>query len=276
MMPVRLNHCLPVLLLLVSVRSAMAIEPLRGPEVGQDWRRNPDENDDQETPGKSRERYLKADIPIPMALGPGMPFLTMRYRDHVNTDQLPTFVSDQKIGVGMLHHAAEGDPAWRAEVSRVGSFSSQPATWSRCLFNLAKTYPSLKLEAADELASWIGVNAVSDDRGKTLWFPEFAWIRAAHDGTVIDFAAPGRFFIGLRGTVFGVFAGAEQQLLRWTDSHKSNQTTRWILRRESALKIQWFIRDEYTLTARIAREMNKTSNLDETSAGISMQWIPNP
>ena len=184
-------------------------------------------------------------------------------------------MSNQKFGLGFLHHAAEGDPEWRLEMARVGSAASKPALWGRMLLNIGKAYPWLKLDHSDELTSWIGFNAVGDDRRKTLWFPEFAWIRVARDGTVIDLAAPGRFFLGFRGTVFGVFAGAEQQLIRWTNAHKSDQPTRWLLRRESILKIEWYLRDEYKLTARLARELGQTSDVAATAAGLSLMWIPN-
>jgi hypothetical protein len=261
--------------LVLAPLTARAIEPLRGPEIGQDWRRNPDPNDDEELYGKSIERRADADIPVPMAIGASMPFLTVRYRDHVRPHLDPAFVSDQKFGLGLLHHAAEGDPEWRLDVARVGSMASQPAVWGRALFNIGKSFPWLKLDHSDELTSWIGLNAVADDRRKTLWFPEMAWIRVARDGTVIDLAAPGRFFLGLRGTVFGVFAGAEQQLLRWTNAHKSAQSTRWLLRRESVLKIEWYLRDEYKLTMRLARELSQTSDTAATAAGVSLMWIPN-
>jgi hypothetical protein len=252
-----------------------AIEPLRGPEVGQDWRRNPDADDEREPYGKSIERTLSADVPIPVAIGASMPFVTLRYRDHVRAHLEPTFVSDQKYGLGLLHHADEGDPAWRIEAIRVGSAASTPGLWGRVILNLGKAYPWLKLDHTDDLTAWIGINAVGDDRRKALWFPEFAWIRVARDGTVIDLAAPGRFFLGLRGSVFGILAGAEQQLIRWTDSHKNPAMTTWFLRRESVLKMEWYLRDEFKLTLRLARELNQTSAVAATSAGVFLMWVPN-
>jgi hypothetical protein len=165
--------------------------------------------------------------------------------------------------------------------------------WTRFIFNLAKRIPALKLRPSDQTLSWIGINAISGNEQNTLWIPEIAWSRTGPDGLTVDLLAPQRLFIGYRGPVFGVLAGAEQMLRNWSpkDSSANWPSKKHIkIERQAKLKALYSLRDpsdtEFLISASIFkhltdsdRDSSAASAAHDTSAvgaEISLQWIPSP
>ena len=275
-----------------------AVEPLKGPEVGiallQQTTQSAQVNSNLTKTNHSyaRQRRLDVDIPIPVALWIAMPFANLHYLDRAGDADF-NFQSDQRYGVGLLHHAAEGDPAWRFEINRTGALYESPGAWTRFIFNLAKRIPALKLRPSDQTLSWIGINAISANQQNTLWIPEIAWSRTGPDGLTIDLLAPQRLFIGYRGPVLGVLAGAEQMLRNWSPKESSAYSLpkkHIKIERQAKLKALYSLRDpsdtEFLISASIFKYLTD-SDIDNSAnsvthstsalgAEISVQWIPNP
>ena len=155
--------------------AAFSVEALHGPEFGETlWMMHSEQTPNDTV--KHTERFANIDAPIPVPIPGGMPFATLRYRDNIGTGQR-SFAADQRVGLGFLHHPAEGDPAWRAEVSRSGLWSVKGALWGRVIVNLLKPYPWLKLRPSDSMSSWFGIHGIATSKKNIRWIPEFAWIR---------------------------------------------------------------------------------------------------
>jgi hypothetical protein len=253
---------------------AYGVEPLQGPVVGYKTVKTVYATPNATRETETRERFANLDIPIPVALGSTMPFALIRHLDSISAEVPHDYKSDDRVGLGLLHHAAEGEPEFRAEISRVGRTRYTAYTWSRALMNTGKFLPWLRLDSSDDLRSWLGLNYLSKWESSGLLIPEFAWQRNARDGTVIDLIAPRHLIIGLKGSVFGVFAGARQNLIRWSDQPVSAKGRAWILQRESLLKCDWYITDEFILNAELTRDLEKSSDTHASGMGIALQWIP--
>lgn len=281
-----------IILCLCSTR-LLASEPLRGPELGWTSWRNTSEvtpatgaNVSQRIERLERERRLVVDAPIPVALWMTMPFLTIRYEDQMAAD---IFRADQRIGVGLLHHAAEGEPAWRIDLSRIGTWNHKPGIHARTLFNLVKAAPALRLRPSDTTYSWVGINVLKlPASGKTLFIPELAWSRLGTDGLAIDIMIPQHIYLGYRGRVFGVMTGVQQYYRLWqlTDDRGGDDGAF-----ESRAKISFLYTlstessGSYLLTSSLLQDMesklittsNETTTIKHQRRGaeISIQWIPN-
>ena len=253
---------------------AYGVEPLQGPVVGYKTVKTVSATPNSTKETEASERFANLDIPIPIALGSTMPFALIRHRDLTQTNAPRHYTSDERVGLGLLHHAAEGEPAFRVEISRIGRAQNEAYTWSRALVNTGKFIPWLRLDSGDDLTSWIGANYLSKWESAGLWIPEFAWQRSARDGTVIDLVAPRHLILGLRGSVFGVLAGARQSLIRWSDQTANARGRAWILRRESLLRCEWYVTSEFILNAELTRDLEKNPDTHASGMGIALQWIP--
>ena len=270
-----------------------AAEALRGPQVGwATWRMDHSQQEDQ-SPDQTRrnsspeqQRHLYLDIPIPVALWLAMPFATVRYEDQLVSGN---FRSDPRYGIGLLHHAAEGDPAWRLDLTRIGPWNKQPSINARYLFNLVKTMPALRLRPSDTTYSWLGVNVLKlPVSGRTLLIPEIAWSRIGTDGLAIDILAPQHIYLGYRGRVFGVMAGV-QQLYRLWQFNDRRTTDDGVFETRAKLSTFFAFATEfsgsYLVTTSVLEEINSrpanTSNhpdlpnRHQRGLELSVQWIPN-
>jgi hypothetical protein len=233
-----------------------------------------------------RERRLVVDVPIPVALWMTMPFFTVRYEDQMTAD---IFQADQRFGLGLLHHAAEGEPAWRIDLNRIGTWNHKPAIHARTLFNLVKAAPALRLRPSDTTYSWVGINVLKlPESGKTLFIPELAWSRLGTDGLAIDIIVPQHIFLGYRGRVFGVMTGVQQFYRLWQLTAGGDIDDGAF---ESRAKISFLYTlstessGSYLLTSSLLQDMESkliTASKESTSikrqrrgAEISIQWIPN-
>ena len=270
-----------------------AAEPLRGPEASfMWWRENlkiaAAEASHTETDNYKAvsQRTLSVDIPVPIALWVAMPFFTIRYADRNSSTG---FVSDQRYGIGMLHHAAEGDPAWRLDFSRIGTLRGKAATRSRLILNLVKPFPRLRLRPSDTTFSWIAINALSMPGKKPLWIPEIAWSRKGSDGLIVDLLAPEHLYLGYRGDTAGVIAGVAQTLRNWRRSETPSAGD-WEFERIAKLTLTFANNSDQV--GEILVGLGALKNLDTTktpsknaSTGIvnstlgtelTLSWIPNP
>ena len=220
-----------------------------------------------------------------------MPFATIRYNDLITDAE---FVSDQRLGVGLIHHPAEGDPAWRLDAARVGTANEIPAVTGKFSINLVKLFPWLKLRPSDNVTSWAGVHYahLPDDqspgplKNKSVWIPEFAWIRDSGDGLAVDIVAPRHMYLGIRGHFAAVMAGADQDIRRWAASDAASRArlspkeninhpvSSWRMERDWRLKFLVFPSDDLRISASIARDMDPDYNRAGTE--LSIMWIPNP
>ena len=281
-----------IILCLFSTRLS-ASEPLRGPELGwTSWRNISEDtastgaNASQTSELMERERRLVVDVPIPVALWMTMPFFTVRYEDQMTAD---IFQADQRFGLGLLHHAAEGEPAWRIDLNRIGTWNHKPAIHARTLFNLVKAAPALRLRPSDTTYSWVGINVLKlPESGKTLFIPELAWSRLGTDGLAIDIIVPQHIFLGYRGRVFGVMTGVQQFYRLWQLTAGGDIDDGAF---ESRAKISFLYTlstessGSYLLTSSLLQDMESkliTASKESTSikrqrrgAEISIQWIPN-
>ncbi len=281
-----------IILCLFSTRLS-ASEPLRGPELGwTSWRNISEDtpstgaNASQRSERIERERRLIVDVPIPVALWMTMPFLTVRYEDHMAVD---FFRADQRFGIGLLHHAAEGEPAWRIDLNRIGTWNHKPAIHARTLFNLVKAAPALRLRPSDTTYSWVGINVLKlPESGKTLFIPELAWSRLGNDGLAIDIMVPQHIYLGYRRRVFGVMTGVQQFYRLWqlTDGKGSDDG---VFQSRAKISFLYTLSTEssgsYLLTSSLLQDMESkliTTSNEATSikrqrrgAEISIQWIPN-
>lgn len=262
-----------------------ASEPLRGPESGLRWwlqksskalpKDSPvaDFTNDSQPQIMKRDRFLDADIPIPMPLWVGMPFATLRIKDRIESTS-SRYLSDHKIGIGLLHHAAEGDPSWRIELTRQGPINKRPSVLTRAITSLIKPFPWLRIRASDNIQSWVGVNYVSRQMAKELFIPEFAWIREGQDGFLIDLIAPKHLFLGLRSSRFGMAVGLEQDWEHWSANHQSTEKETWDLRRRTKLKLAVYPSHQVELNTSISRDIAGQQDQQELGVEVALKWSP--
>ena len=261
-------------LCLLASTKALSVEVLQGPVLGETiWTTNSEQSPKDSVVVK--EHFANIDVPIPLALPMGMPFATIRYRD---TTGFPNhrFTADQRVGLGLLHHSAEGDPAWRVDVSRSGLWAVQGTLWARAIVNLAKPYPWLKLRPSDSVYSWFGLHSISAVHKKTRWIPEFAWIRKDNSGLLLDFVAPEHLFLGYQGPVFGLVLGPEQNLHHWTTTGTTEKNDSWTIHQQLRAKASFRPFPSLICSASALREISQTLDIPATGAEVSIQWIPNP
>jgi len=282
-------------IIIIGITSAAleAAEPLRGPEVTYAvWQQNsePELTANQsgltsKNKSLTRQRTLNLDIPIPVAFWIAMPFMTVRYLDRTNAQ---VFASEQKYGVGLLHHAAEGDPAWRLDVERVGAIQATPAHHTRFIVNLVKYLPSLRLRPSDTTFSWSGLNVFWKAGHKALIIPEVGWTRRGPDGLYVDLIVPKHAFLGFRGSILEITAGVEQALRHIKPLAKETSDA-WVIERQARLILgaKYVTADCGELIfgfstikglAHLAKlEGHQTGSGKDYPLGfeVSMQWVPN-
>jgi hypothetical protein len=184
------------------------------------------------------------------------------------------FAQDERFGIGFLHHAAEGDPAWRAEFSRLGKLNGQPALNTRLIANLIKPFPGLKLRPSDQVLSWIGMNYLHREYDHSpLIIPEFSWYRQGSEGLVIDINAPRHIYIGLSGGIFAATVGLEQAWLHWQGP---SQQSSWVLRRTSRANIALTPISDWTLTMGVIHDLKSEQLKDHLGFELSLRWAPGP
>jgi hypothetical protein len=204
-----------------------------------------------------------------------MPFATIRYRD-LDSSAAPRYQADQLVGLGLMHHSTEGDPAWRLDVARGGTWSTSPSLWTRAIFNIAKPFGWIKPRPSDTVFSWFGVNTIHKNATKTLIIPELAWTREGADGLAVDLVAPRHLHIGLRKSRFGVMAGIEQSLTSYSTSSGEEQTAGWTLRRLTRIKCLAALSNEFLATVSALKPWGAGSDSKAVGAEVSLQWNPNP
>ena len=261
-------------LLLTQSTPAYSVEPLSGPEIGQSWWTGSSDSasTDKTT---SHERHANIDIPIPTAIGVTMPFATFRYIDR-DSSKSPRYDADQQVGIGLMHHSAEGDPAWRFDAARGGVWAAAPSLWTRAIVNLAKPFSWIKPRPSDTVFSWLGVNILQKRGNKNLIIPEFAWIREGADGLAVDLIAPRHFLIGFRNSRFGLMAGAEQSLISYSTSAGEEQTADWTIRRLTRIKFLAALSDEFFASISALKPYGQGSDHKAVGAEVSLRWNPNP
>jgi hypothetical protein len=282
-------------IIIIGITSAAleAAEPLRGPEVTYAvWQQNsePELTGHQsgltlKNKSLTRQRTLNLDIPIPVALWIAMPFMTVRYLDRTNAQ---VFASEQKYGVGLLHHAAEGEPAWRLDLERVGAIQAKPAHHTRFIVNLVKFLPSLRLRPSDTTFSWTGLNVFWKAGHKALVIPEVGWTRRGPDGLYVDLIVPKHAFIGFRGSILEITTGVEQELRHIKPVAKETSDS-WFIERQARLTLgAKYVTADYSELifgfstikglAHLAKlEGQQTRSGQDYPLGfeVSMQWVPN-
>ncbi len=248
---------------------ATAAEPLAGPIVGSRWWKIPREagnpNDVQ-----TQERLIEADIPVPIKAGIAMPFLTLRYRER-RAPKSANLSQDQRFGVGFLHHAAEGDPAWRADFIRFGRTDLSPSFNSRLIANLIKPFPWMKLRPSDNILSWVGINYLTRSHSRPLIIPELSWYRQGAEGLIIDINAPRHFHVGLNAGLFTFKVGAEQEWLHWQNENTEDS---WILRRLSRVSLAFTPTPNWMLTSGVLHDLKSENIRENIGIEISLRWIP--
>lgn len=148
----------------------------------------------------SQRATWNAEAPIPVAARFAMPFVhlyesgTTKYFD----DSQVTFLRDQRIFVGLLHHADEGAPLWKWEIGRWGEFGNRGYMLQRASFNIEKIMPFLRPFNSDKLDSWIGVSTISGQGGVTYALPQLGWSWASSGGWIIDMGPPEYMRVGLK------------------------------------------------------------------------------
>lgn len=249
-----------------------AAEPLRGPELKfQGWTEKDNENSD--APRWARERSFNADIPIPVPLWIAMPYATLRLSDRETAGD-PHYLSDHKLGLGLLHHAAEGDPAWRLDIIRGGPPNSRPSLRSRFIASLIKPFPWLRIRPSDNVVSWLGLNYLTRPSATSLVIPELAWYRKGSEGFVIDLLAPKHFFMGVSGQMFGIHAGVEQDWSHWEPQGTSNMEAQWTLQRLARLKMTVSAVTEWILSTSLLYSLDLPSSHKKWGGELAIQWNP--
>ena len=273
------------IILFLQPGTTAASEPLRGPEVGgQLWRAVSSSSDSSSTNGSEsnslskkqlvKNRFFNADIPLPVPLWIAMPFSTIRLRDR-SVETTPAYFSDNKIGLGLLHHAAEGDPAWRLDVARGGPINATPSVRTRLIASLIKPFPWLRIRPSDNVYSWVGLNYVSRPDERALLIPEFAWYREGYEGLVIDLVAPKHLFFGFRNAKLGFLIGMEQDWVNWRTNDSSEKSS-WTIQRLARAKLILAPDSEYVFSGSLLHDMAFTNDVDNMGVEIALQWVPNP
>lgn len=135
---------------------------------------------------------IDAQIPIPQKLFFAMPYLDLSGW-HMSTREqegssTPDSFQQGRLGIGLLHHADEGAPAWKigisygagsAKINDQAQSSSRQNRYGdlRLDLNLEKWIPSLRPQLTDRVFAWIGFKVVSSldrDMGP-LMLPELGW-----------------------------------------------------------------------------------------------------
>lgn len=268
-------------------------EPLKGPEFAhttwlQKSKGTENSTDSVKNEKKSitiRHRRLTSDVPIPLALWVAMPFVSLNHEEFFAEGR---YLVDQRTGVGLLHHAAEGDPAWRVEFYRLGTWTTKPVTRSRALFNLVKYFPAFRLRPSDTTFSWLGLNSLTLSDGKTIFIPELAWTRDGPDGLSVDLNLPQHFFLGYKGPIFGMILGVEQQPRILQETIGRNTLDCYISRRarfKLILNIQTENSGVFSLGASVLEELESmrlttddkllVPNTHSLGGELSLRWTPN-
>jgi hypothetical protein len=248
--------------------SVNAVEPLAGPAVGARWWKERPRGASTQT--ESRERLFDADIPVPISAVVGMPFLTVRYRDHAQIGGSET-LRDERYGGGLMHHAAEGEPAWRFDMVRLGGFTHRPSTHTRIIGNLSKRYPWLKLRPSDELSSWIGLHVIHRTHQRPLMIPELSWQRIGVDGLIINVVAPRHAYVGLKSRMITFTVGAEQEWQHW---HNGAAVEQWTLQRTARLNLAWTLLTQWTITTSILHDLRSETLSERLGAELTLRWNP--
>lgn len=268
-------------------------EPLKGPEFAHTtWLQKSEGTENSTASAKNekkistiRHRRLTSDLPIPLALWVAMPFVSLKLEDFFVAGR---YLVDQSVGLGLLHHAAEGDPAWRVEFYRVGAWTTRPVTRSRALFNLVKYFPAFRLRPSDTTFSWLGLNSLTLSNGKTIFIPELAWTRDGPDGLSVDLNLPQHFFLGYKGPTLGMLLGVEQHLRMLQETIGRNALDCFISRHarfKLIINIQTENAGTFSLGASLLQELESMSlssddkplipSKHSLGGELSLRWTPN-
>ncbi len=153
----------------------------------------------------SQSRFsLDLEIPIPVAAGPGMPYMRFFTSDSRRIDHSAHSLSDQQrlAAVGLLDHAAEGAPYWKAEVGRWGRVQGRGFLFGRLDLNLEKAFPALRPGSSDKLDSWFGVWGLAGssrhERQHILAQYEVGWSWLSLSGLIAEIIVPRLLRIGFK------------------------------------------------------------------------------
>lgn len=270
-----------------------AAEPLQGPEVRWSIWNIADAGGQPNLPGNTsaqakitKRRSLTIDAPIPIALWQTMPFLKTEYADQLSGS---VFQAEQRLGIGLLHHAAEGEPAWRFELIRLGLWGHQPGTQGRYIFNLVKYFPMLRLRPSDSTYSWLGLNTIRLPKsGEVVVIPELAWSRLGTDGLWIDLQLPQQINFGYRGKNLGLVGGVQQHYRLWQPTHRSiidDGSLERLAKVTLLIAIPTNDYGHYLISSsimetldRFAVDKNNKSDVSryaKRGAELSLKWVPN-
>lgn len=270
-----------------------AAEPLQGPEFRWSiWNNDhpggqPNSSGDTSTHVKvTKRRSVSIDAPIPIALWQTMPFLKTEYGDQLSDS---VFQAEQRLGFGLLHHAAEGEPAWRFELIRLGLWGHQPGIQGRYIFNLVKYFPTLRLRPSDLTYSWLGLNTIRLPKsGTVLVIPELVWSRLGTDGLWIDLQLPQQINFGYRGRNLGLVVGVQQHYRLWQLTHRSmidDGSLERLAKVTLMITIPTNDYGHYLISSSIMETLDrfavdKNNNSDGTryakrGAELSLKWVPN-
>jgi hypothetical protein len=142
---------------------------------------------------KDKKSSVDIEIPVPVAFPWSMPFLKFQDRTKSEEDQ---FARDRHIRVGLLHHAAEGAPLWKASLGPWSDHGNRFGVSTESLLNIEKIFPKLRPNNSDKLESWIQMTTLTPNHGHTLFAPEAGWTWRSGDGLVIDFIVPRKIMVG--------------------------------------------------------------------------------
>lgn len=164
----------------------------------------------------SQQAVVEAEIPVPLAAWIALPFVHVTASETRDIYEHTTVKHLQLQGtVGLLHHASEGAPLWKAEAGRWGRINGSGYSANRATLNLEKMFPVLRPYESDTLDSWVGVYTLSEPKGPTYFTPELGWSWLASNRLLIDFAFPYRARMGYRDHVWmGVLAFRRQIVVK--------------------------------------------------------------
>lgn len=226
-------------------------------------------------PGKTESRQAATgdlEAPVPVALWIGMPYLHVRYaiiKEVLEADG-DHHLTDLQVTVGMLHHASEGAPLWKAETGRLGSNSDRGFWMNRASLNLEKIFPKLRPHNSDKLDSWMGVFTVTGQNYKSYAVPELGWSWISTDGFLFDINAPHRIRIGYQDREW---MGAAAFIQDWaiTNDHDARSGLKIAKRRSIAAQASREIFPDLELLVSAGVRL---PNVSET--GMSIRWTPRP